>query len=138
MQKLFALVLALVLLAANSRARQSAPGPNSAAKEVVGTWQGDSECAVANSPCHDERNIYRISEVTGKIGVLHVVGEKVVQGKDIVMGSGDWIYDPAKHILLSETSNGTFRLVVSGGSMEGTLTLPDKTVYRRIHLKRAD
>lgn len=27
--------------------------------EVVGTWEGETICQVANSPCHDEHVIYR-------------------------------------------------------------------------------
>jgi hypothetical protein len=30
--------------------------------EVVGTWEGESICQVANSPCHDEHVIYEIAE----------------------------------------------------------------------------
>ena len=52
------------------------------------------------------------------------------------MGALDWNYDAEKHILKCENSGATFRLVVDGSRIEGSLTLADNTVYRRIHLKK--
>ena len=61
---------------------------------------------------------------------------KVVNGQEISMGTLDWQYDAQSHILKSENANGTFRFVVDHEKMEGTLILPDATIYRRIHLAR--
>jgi hypothetical protein len=103
---------------------------------IAGTWRGNSVCAVQNSPCHDEINVYRFSEIAGKPGIFSVAGSKVVDGKEIVMGTGEWRYDAENHALQSENSVGTFRLIVQGNKMEGNLTLRDHTVYRLIHLTR--
>jgi hypothetical protein len=83
-------------------------------------------------------NVYRFSEVAGKPGWFSGVGSKLVNGKEISMGTLGWSYDAEKHILRSENSGATFRLVVNGSSIEGSLTLADNTVYRRIHLRRTD
>lgn len=116
-----------------------APGgtvAHGAQSQIAGTWRGHSECIRKNSPCHDEVNVYRFSEIAGKPGRFSGVGSKIVDGKEIVMGTLEWNYDAEKHSLESETSAGTFRLIVDAAKMDGSLTLPDKTVYRRIHLER--
>ena len=117
-----------------------APGAGTVAhgtqSQIAGTWRGHSECARKNSPCHDEVNVYRFSEIAGKPGRFSGVGSKIVDGKEIVMGTLEWNYDAEKHSLESENSGGTFRLIVDTAKMDGSLTLPDKTVYRRIHLER--
>ena len=104
--------------------------------QIVGTWQGKSVCAVEGSPCHNEVNIYRFAELEGRPGWFSVSGSKIVNGKEIAMGDGEWKYDAEKHALESETVNGRFRLTVDGNKMEGNLTLKDNTVHRRIYLTR--
>ena len=104
--------------------------------QISGTWRGDSECAVKNSPCHDETNVYRFSEIAARPGWFSGAGSKVVNDKEISMGTLDWQYDAKSHILESKNPNGVFRFVVGDGKMEGTLLLPDATVYRRIHLTK--
>src|SRR5215469_6259102 len=103
---------------------------------ISGTWRGNSECAVKNSPCHDETNVYRFSEVAAQPGWFSGTGSKVVNGKEVSMGTLDWQYDAKSHILESKNPNGVFRFVVGDDKMEGTLLLPDATVYRRIHLTK--
>lgn len=105
---------------------------------VTGTWRGTSECIQLDTPCHDEVNVYRFSVDVGKPDKFSGIGSKVVNGKEIAMGTMEWTYDPEKHALESQTSGSTFRLVVSGNKIEGTLILPDKTVYRRIHLEKVN
>ena len=109
------------------------PSPQS---PITGTWRGTSDCAVKNSSCHDEINVYRFSEITGKPGWFSGDGSKIVDGKEISMGTLEWSYDAATHTLKSENSGRTFRLVIDGDTIEGTLTMPYNTVFRRIHLKK--
>jgi hypothetical protein len=52
-------------LAANSPAAFPQDAPRS---QIVGIWRGNSVCAVANSPCHDEVNVYRFSDIPAKPG----------------------------------------------------------------------
>jgi hypothetical protein len=47
--------------------------------EVAGTWEGESSCQVANSPCHDEHVIYEIAEE--KEGKAKIEGYKIVNGE---------------------------------------------------------
>jgi hypothetical protein len=104
--------------------------------QISGTWRGSSECAVKDSPCRDETNVYRFSEVAAQPGWFSGTGSKVVNGKEISMGTLNWQYDVKSHILESRNPNGVFRFVVGDSKMEGTLVLPDATVYRRIHLTK--
>ena len=104
--------------------------------QVAGVWRGNSVCAVADSPCRDEVNVYRFSEVAGKPGLFSVTGSKIVDGKEVVMGTAEWKYDAETHTLAADTSGGVFRYVVKGDRMDGTLSLRDNTVYRRVHLVR--
>ena len=104
--------------------------------QVVGAWRGNSVCMVKNSPCHDEINVYRFAEIAGKPRSVLVTGSKVVDDKEIVMGTVAWKYEPEKQALEWEGPHGTFRLTVQGEKMEGTLTDRDGVVYRRIYLKK--
>jgi hypothetical protein len=131
---------ALLIYFVSSFSFTQAPGGKAAIhdsqSQIAGTWRGNSECVLKTSPCRDEINVYRFSEVAGKPGCFSGVGSKLVNGKEISMGALDWNYDAEKHILKSENSGATFRLVVDGSRIEGSLTLADNTVYRRIHLKK--
>src|SRR5215469_10578287 len=102
---------------------------------IPGMWRGNSVCTVKDSPCHDEQNVYRISALPGKPGWFSVTAGKVVNGKEIVMGTGEWVYDPEKRSLTNEDGDRVFRLTVVDDKMEGSLT-SGGTVYRRIYLKK--
>jgi hypothetical protein len=104
------------------RAAEEAPSP------IVGTWRGHSICLVKSSPCHDEVNVYRFSKIPGKPASFSLTASKVVDGKEIVMGSGECTHDAVKLVVECQA--------VEENRMEGTLTLPDGTVYRRIDLKK--
>jgi len=109
---------------------------NAGADAVAGVWRGHSVCMVKNSPCHDEVNVYRVSIIPEKPGVFFVSGNKVVDGKEEVMGTGEWTYNSGTHLLTYEFPRGVFRLKVEGEKMEGDLKLPDGTLYRQIFLKK--
>jgi hypothetical protein len=130
------LVLVLALLAvSNSLGLQANAQSAMDDSQIVGTWNGHSTCMVKESPCHDEVNVYRISKVAGKPGSVSVTGSKIVEGREIVMGTFEWKYDAQKHVL--ESPNGVFRFTLDGDKLEGTLT-QDKTVFRRIYLKKQE
>ena len=56
---------------------------------IAGLWRGHAVCAVPNSACRDEANVCRINEAAGKAGWFHLTGSKIVNGKEIVMGTSD-------------------------------------------------
>jgi hypothetical protein len=104
---------------------------------VAGVWRGNSTCTVPSSPCQDELNVYRISPISGRPGWFTVAAYKMVDGKEAEMGTGEWHFDAETQALVWEFARGTFRLTLSGKRLDGTLKLPDGTVYRRIHLEKA-
>jgi hypothetical protein len=134
MSRLAATISMAVLFVA--QAPDGKPQTVGAQSQITGMWRGNSECVLKNSACHDETNIYRFSEVAARPGWFTGVGSKMVNGKEISMGTLDWHYDPKSHILESDNPNGVFRFVVNEDKIEGALLLPDATVYRRIHLAK--
>ena len=114
------------------------PGSDGEERKVAGTWRGDSLCVEKGTACHDEVAVYRIAAVPGKPGYLLVTGGKVVDGKEIVMGSGEWRYDSSKHTLTGDLPRGVITLKADGDKLEGTFTLPDKSILRRITLKKPE
>ncbi len=101
---------------------------------IAGVWRGHSECAVKNSPCHNEVNVYRFSRIDGRANAFSVTASKVVDGKEVVMGTGEWEYDEKRQVV--ECEKPSIQLSLDGDKMEGALKLEDGTVYRRIYLKK--
>lgn len=106
-----------------------------AREKLAGVWRGNSVCLVKDSPCHDEVNVYRFSRVDGKPDTFLVTASKVVDGKEIVMGSGEWKYDDKTKTLESEQPR--IRLTILRDNwMEGALTIEGGKEYRKIRLKK--
>jgi hypothetical protein len=101
---------------------------------IVGVWRGHSVCTDKNSACHDETNVYHFAAISGRPNWFTVTASKVVGGKEIVMGSGEWKFDEKKKVLESEKP--PIRMTIDGKKMEGALSLADGTVYRRIYLEK--
>jgi hypothetical protein len=105
---------------------------------VIGTWEGESKCTVANSPCHDEHVIYTILQGAG--GQLSLQADKVVNGERQYMGTLPCRYDAAGKRLTCVTEGakpGDWVFTVSGDTMTGTLTLRNEhQLYRRIRVQR--
>lgn len=127
------LLLACSAMPARSRCQESDAAPTD---ELAGVWRGNSVCTVKDSPCHDEVNVYRISTIPSKPTKFLVSADKIVDGKEEVMGTGEWTYDQGTHSLVYEFPRGVFRLKISGTRIAGELTLPDGTLYRRIYLEK--
>lgn len=102
--------------------------------EIVGVWRGHSECVVKDSPCHDEVNVYRFSKIAGQENAFSVTASKVVDGKEVVMGTSEWKYDDKEQVL--KCQKPSIRLNIHGDKMEGALKLADGTAYRWIYLKK--
>ena len=103
--------------------------------DLVGDWSGTSLCQVKPSPCHDEQVVFRLSHP--QKGTITVQADKIVDGKPVTMGVGDWSYDPVSQALSWEIPRGTWKLVVDGDDMSGTLITRDNVVFRKVHLRRS-
>jgi len=133
------LVFSLLIVAGfhcSAQTTQDKPAPDNTRSQIAGTWRGNSVCMVENSPCRDELNVYHFSEIPAKPSWFSVTASKIVDGKEIVMGTSEWKYDAEKHVLEGQTPGGIFRFTIDNNKMEGTLTTRDNVVYRRIHLKK--
>jgi hypothetical protein len=129
------LVFTVVAIPQNTAANASASDDES---KIAGTWRGDSVCVEKGTSCHDEIAVYRIAAIPGKRGYLTVTAGKVVDGKEIVMGSGERRSDSGTHTLTMELPRGVITLKIDGDKIEGIFILPDKTVLRRINLKKSE
>jgi hypothetical protein len=108
----------------------------SASAEVLGSWEGESKCAVTDSPCHDEHGRYRIRADKQNPAQLNLDADKVVDGSPVFMGTLACQYH-AESATLRCTGNAAkpddWEFHVSGDTMTGTLKIgAEKTLYRRI------
>jgi hypothetical protein len=103
---------------------------------IVGDWRGESVCQVRESACHDEDSLYHVSKIADKPHWYSLRGDKIVDGKPVTMGTVDCLYDTEKHTLTCEYPRGVFLFTIEGSKMTGTMTLPDKTLWRKLSLKK--
>ena len=101
--------------------------------DVLGTWEGESKCTVASSPCHDEHVIYEIAQSQNS-QELTVTMDKVVNGERGTMGSLSCRLQDNDLNCTYNSSHWDF--TVQGKQMIGTLKLADGTLYRRISAKK--
>jgi hypothetical protein len=111
--------------------------------KLAGEWSGESVCADREKfpACNDERVIYRVAPAPGRPDTLTITMDKVVNGKPETMAVFDFAYDARARTLSAEfTRNnrrGVWEFAVKGDLLEGTLTtLPDRTLVRRIRVKK--
>ena len=66
------------------------------------------------------------------------VAVNAVRGKAaaITMGTGEWQYDRSQHALEWRTPRQVWLLKITGNRIEGTLTLADRTVFRKMTLDK--
>jgi hypothetical protein len=103
---------------------------------LVGDWQGESKVAASNTAARDEVVVWHIARGP-EPGKLTVTADKMVDGRAIAMGALQFRYDPAQRTILCENERGVWKLTLRESTLEGTLTLPDQTVFRRVSLERA-
>jgi hypothetical protein len=115
--------------------KTSPPKSSQAEAEIIGTWKGDSICQVKSSPCNSEKAIYLVSKAK-EAGKFTIDLGKIVNGQPESMTVVDFTYDAQKHTLICEQKYGTWALTIKGDKMEGTLTTPDKVIYRRMTLQK--
>ena len=127
---LFLLILTMVFLACAQTSTIEKTSP-------IGNWYGDSVCQIANSPCETEKVVYRIIQMdeTGKFAMQ---ADKVINEKPEYMGTIDFQFDEANQILTGKYRDSVWKFTISGKEMEGTLTLADGTVYRKIKVTKVE
>jgi hypothetical protein len=103
---------------------------------IAGTWRGRSVCITDAPACHNEDVIYYVKDVPDRDDVVFIQADKLVDGKAVTMGAGQWQYDRKQHRLEWSTPKQVWLLKIAGNRMEGTLTLADKTIFRKMTLEK--
>ena len=106
----------------------------------LGTWEGESKCMVAGSPCHDEHVIYEIAR-DDKTQALKTDAYKIVNGEKQFMGTLSCNYNAEKKNLSCSGGNprmkSDWEYLITGDTIAGTLVIgEERTLYRKISLKR--
>lgn len=128
------LALALAVMASMcAPAQTTRPDPEE--KALIGDWRGDSICVVRESACRDEKALYRI-KTGSQPNHFSVVGDKIVNGQAVNMGTSDCAYSPREHTLTCELPRGVIHLTLEGARLEGNMKLTDGTLWRNITLKK--
>jgi hypothetical protein len=126
--KLIAILLFTAFLSVYGIDRANKPGP-------AGIWKGESICTIKTSPCHDEKVVYRITE-PDSAGKLTVQMDKIVNGAPENMAKLDCNFSASGRTLTCPMRNGEWKFIVDQNSMNGTLSLPDGTLYRKISVQK--
>jgi hypothetical protein len=113
------------------------PGAESDESLLVGDWRGDSICVVRESPCHDEDSLYHFTKMPGKPGWFSLKADKIVGGHPETMGTLECKYDgKARTLECAVSDRAVLQFTWEGKEMRGTMTLTDKTLWRKIALKK--
>lgn len=105
---------------------------------LIGAWKGTSICQDKNSPCHDEIDVYHFSK-GNTADQYRVDANKIVDGKEVEMGTLYFTHDTKKNILvcIDNAHNSRWEFKLTGKEMHGTLMVRDK-LYRVVELKRVE
>lgn len=109
---------------------------NTGEPTLAGDWRGDSICQVRPSACHDEKALYRIKKTGDSPNHYSIEGDKIVDGKPEYMGTFECTYAPEKHALTCSTPRLVLNLTLDGKNLNGTMNLPDGTLWRNVTLHR--
>jgi hypothetical protein len=109
-------------------------------KAVLGSWEGDSKCAVADSPCHDEHVLYQISGDRRDPFQLNLDMYKMVEANPEFVATLACSYEPKAGVLSCTSSTrdkDDWEFHITGNAMAGRMMINEgKTLYRRIVLHK--
>jgi hypothetical protein len=104
--------------------------------QIYGEWKGQSIVVAKDSAAKDEVQVWHISP-TKDPSKVKIKADRIVNGRSITMGIGDWDYDKSKKTITWKTRLGVWQLTLDGNTLKGTLTLNDQTVFRRVSLEKS-
>ena len=130
-------LLTVLFLAGASMVGRGQKSPPDRDAAPTGDWRGNSICVVRESACRDEDSLYHVFQDPEKASQLRLKADKIVDGKPVTMGTSDCSWDPQHHLLECPIPGGNaLRFTVEGNEMHGTMTLANKTLWRKISLKK--
>jgi hypothetical protein len=103
--------------------------------KLAGDWKGESLCLANKPQCKDEKVVYHLAEPDAS-GAVEVSADKIVDGRAVNMGTVKMQYDKEKGTLFAQDGPRTWRFTIHGKNMEGTLTVPENVVMRKVTLTR--
>jgi hypothetical protein len=111
-------------------------------KDVIGSWEGESKCMIADSPCHDEHVLFQIATDRTDPWQLKLDAYKIVDGAPDFMGTLVCRFHSGVSTM-SCTGNTSqqddWEFQIAGDTMSGRLTIDGgKTLYRRLNLHKAN
>lgn len=124
-----AYVFAFVLLFVFSTFGQTLP---------TGNWYGDSVCQVKNSPCKTEKVVYRIIQMDNAATKFLMQADKIINEKPEFMGTLEFQFDEKNKTFTGKYRDSVWKFTIKDKEMEGTLTLADGTIYRRIKVAKVE
>jgi hypothetical protein len=106
---------------------------------TLGTWEGESKCTVANSPCHDEHVVYHIAADKTARDKVRIDGYNVLDGKQEFMETLNCQYRVGQILFCTGNSSKKdfweFRILRD--RMIGSLVVGDERIlYRRLSLRK--
>jgi hypothetical protein len=90
----------------------------------------------SSTACHYEDVVYYIKDVPERPDLVFIEADKIVNGKAITMGTGQWQYDRVQHTLDWRMPEQRWHLKISGDRIEGVLNRMDGTVVRKMVLQK--
>jgi hypothetical protein len=119
----------------------AAPERDDRRAPLLGVWTGSSLCTDVRPACHDEQALYRILPSDDRDAPVRMSMAKVVNGKEVVMGTLPFSVDFVHQTLSSEYKQGPNHILWSfawtGKELTGTLKLlPNGEVVRNIKLHK--
>jgi hypothetical protein len=109
-------------------------------KAILGSWEGDAKCAVADSPCHDEHVLYQIAADKKNPFQLNLDMYKMAEGDPEFIATLACSFEPKTGVLSCTSSSrdkDDWEFHLMGDAMAGRMMLDDgKTLYRRIVLHK--
>jgi hypothetical protein len=101
----------------------------------LGRWVGESHCVGAHPACHDEHVIYQLDSAGPHRFTLD--GSRFAGRDTVDMGALSCEGTGSEPIVVCHIPTGAWHFSVVQGHLEGTLTLNDSTVMRRVVAHRA-
>jgi hypothetical protein len=110
-----------------------------ARQPLLGHWTGTSICTAVRPACHDEIASYWIKAGPAN-DVVTIDAGKIVDGKDVLMGTTVFHVDFATHVLTGfvEMNNQRWPITLawSGDTITGTYKQPDGQIVRNVRIKK--
>lgn len=106
------------------------PSAGQQSNSPLGRWVGESHCVGAHPACHDEHVIYQVDSAGPHRFTLD--GSRFAGRDTVDMGALSCEGTGSAPVIMCHIPSGAWQFAVVQGHLEGSLTLNDNTVMRRV------